>query len=126
MLVNWLPVRFDASVASSAGSYRKKISQKAVQNISSLGGAGAAAAVQRSVMSVFENFGYDRIVLSCALRNGVCAMDGEVARDNSYYIVKGGGIPAINVMGYNHSVDWDELLNRLKRVIKSNRKAIIE
>lgn len=125
-LVNWLPVRFDASVASSAGNYRKKISQKAVQNISALGGAGAAAAVQRSVMSVFENFGYNRIVLSCVLRNGVCAMDGESARDNSFYIVKGGGIPAINVMGYNHSVDWDELLNRLKRVIKSNRRAMIE
>lgn len=125
-LVNWLPVRFDASVASSAGNYRKKISQKAVQNISSLGGAGAAAAVQRSVMSVFENFGYNRIVLSCALRNGVCAMDGEPTGDNSYYIVKGGGIPAINVMGYNHSVDWNELLNRLKRVIKGNRKAVVE
>jgi hypothetical protein len=125
-LVNWLPVRFDASVASSPGNYRKKISQKAVQNISSLGGAGAAAAVQRSVMSVFENFGYNRIVLSCRLRNGVCAMDGEDAKDNSYYIVKGGGIPAINVMGYNHSVDWDELLNRLKRVIKGNRKAVVE
>ena len=125
-LVNWLPVRFDASVTSSTGNYRKKISQKAVQNISSLGGAGAAAAVQRSVMSVFENFGYNRIVLSCALRNGVCAMDGEPAKDNSYYIVKGGGIPAINVMGYNHSVDWDELLNRLKRVMKGNRKAVVE
>jgi hypothetical protein len=125
-LVNWLPVRFDASVASSPGWYRKQISQKAVQNISALGGAGAAAAIQRSAMGIFENFGYSRIILSCALRNGVCAMDGESTKDNSYYIVKGGGIPAINVMGYNHEVDWDELLNRLKRVIKGNRKAIVE
>ncbi len=125
-LVNWLPVRFDAKVASSPGSYRKKISQKAVQNISALGGAGAAAAVQRSVMSVFENFGYKRIVISCVLRNGVCAMDGERTDANNYFIVKGGGIPAINVMGYNHEVDWDELLNRLKRVIKGNRKAVVE
>ena len=125
-LVNWLPVHFDAKVASSPGNYRKKISQKAVQNISALGGAGAAAAVQRSVMSAFENFGYNRIILSCALRDGVCAMDGEASKDNSYFIVKGGGIPAINVMGYNHSVDWDELLNRLKRVIKGNRKAVVE
>ena len=125
-LVNWQAVHFDARVASSPGSYRKKISQKAVQNISSLGGAGAAAAVQRSVMGVFENFGYERIALSCVLRNGVCAMAGGEATVNGYYIVKGGGIPAINVMGYNHEVDWDELLNRLKRVTKGNRKAVVE
>lgn len=125
-LLNWQPVHFDAKVASSPGSYRKKISQKAVQNISALGGAGPAAAVQRSIMSVFENFGYSRIVLSCVLRNGVCAMDGEESDANSYYIVKGGGIPAINVMGYNHSVDWNELLSRLKRVISSNRKVVVE
>jgi hypothetical protein len=125
-LVNWLPVRFDAKVASSPGSYRKKISQKAVQNISALGGAGAAAAVQRSVMRIFENFGYSRIILSCVLRDGVCAMDGERSEGNSYFIVKGGGIPAINVMGYNHEVDWDELLNRLKRVIKNNAKAVVQ
>jgi hypothetical protein len=125
-LLDWQPVRFDARVASSPGSYRKKISQKAVQNISALGGAGPAAAVQRSVMSVFENFGYSRIVLSCVLHNGVCAMDGEGSDANNYYIVKGGGIPAINVMGYNHRVDWNELLTRLKRVITSNRKVVVE
>lgn len=125
-LVNWQPVHFDARVASSPGNYRKKISQKAVQNISALGGAGAAAAIQRSVMSIFENFGYDRIELSCVLRNGVCAMDGAEPAVNGYFIVKGGGIPAINVMGYNHEVDWDELLIRLKRVIKGNRKAVVQ
>jgi len=125
-LVNWQPVSFNARVASSPGSYRKRISQKAVQNISALGGAGAAAAVQRSVMSVFENFGYNRIVLSCVLRNGICTMDGAQANGAGYYIVKGGGIPAINVMGYNHEVDWNELLTRLKRVIKGNRKAVVQ
>jgi hypothetical protein len=125
-LVNWQPVKFDARVASSRGSYRKKISQKAVQNISSLGGAGAAAALQRSVLSVFDNFGYSRIELSCVLRNGVCLMDGAEQTVNGYFIVKGGGIPAINVMGYNHEVDWDELLTRLKRVTKGNRKAVVE
>lgn len=125
-LLNWQPIKFDARVASSSGRYRKKISQKALQNISSLGGAGAAAALQRSVMSVFDNFGYSRIELSCVLRNGVCLMDGAEPTVDGYYIVKGGGIPAINVMGYNHEVDWDELLTRLKRVTKGNRKAVVE
>ncbi len=124
-LDNWQPVRFDARLASSPGSYRKKISQKAVQNISALGGAGGAAALQRSFMRIFENFGYDRIALSCVLRNGVCRMDGLEQRGNGYVIVKGGGIPAINVIGYNHTVGWNELLTRLKRVMQKNIQAVV-
>ncbi|MHB1589957.1 MAG: translocation/assembly module TamB domain-containing protein [Sulfuricella sp.] len=125
-LSDWRPVRFDAKVASSPGSYPKKISQRAVQNISALGGAGAAAAIQRSFLSFFEQFGYDRIGLSCALRNGVCLMDGVEPAPHGYVIVKGGGIPAISVIGYNRQVSWDELLERLKRVTQKNVKPVIQ
>ncbi|MDD5241944.1 MAG: hypothetical protein PHG47_09555 [Sulfuricella sp.] len=125
-LSDWRPVRFDATVASSPGSYPKKISQKAVQNISALGGAGAAAAIQRSFLSFFEQFGYDQIGLSCALRNGVCQMDGVETAPHGYVIVKGGGIPAISVIGYNRQVSWDELLERLKRITQKNVKPIIQ
>ncbi|GAO36034.1 hypothetical protein SCT_1433 [Sulfuricella sp. T08] len=125
-LSNWRPVKFDAKVASSPGNYPKKISQKAVQSISSLGGAGAAAAIQRSFLSFFEQFGYDRIGLSCVLRNGVCMMDGVEPAPHGYVIVKGGGIPAISVIGYNREVSWDELLERLKRVTQKNVKPVIQ
>jgi hypothetical protein len=125
-LSNWRPVQFDAKVASSPGNYPKKISQKAVQSISSLGGAGAAAAIQRSFLSFFEQFGYDQIGLSCVLRNGVCLMDGVEPAPHGYVIVKGGGIPAISVIGYNREVSWDELLVRLKRVTQKNVKPVIQ
>ncbi|PIQ13059.1 MAG: hypothetical protein COW70_06725 [Hydrogenophilales bacterium CG18_big_fil_WC_8_21_14_2_50_58_12] len=125
-LSDWRPVQFDAKVASSPGNYPKKISQKAVQSISSLGGVGAAAAIQRSFLSFFEQFGYERIGLSCALRNGVCLMDGVEPAPHGYVIVKGGGIPAISVIGYNHQVSWDELLERLKRVTQKNVKPVIQ
>ncbi|HUW49694.1 MAG TPA: hypothetical protein VMV75_01625 [Sulfuricella sp.] len=125
-LSNWRPVKFDATVASSPGSYPKKISQGAVQNISALGGAGAAAAIQRSFLHFFEQFGYDRIGLSCALRNGVCLMDGVEPAPHGYVIVKGGGIPAISVIGYNHQVGWDDLLERLKRITQKNVKPVIQ
>ncbi|MBU1689859.1 MAG: YdbH domain-containing protein [Gammaproteobacteria bacterium] len=125
-LSSWRPVKFDAKVASSPGNYPKKISQKAVQSISSLGGAGAAAAIQRSFLSFFEQFGYDRIGLSCVLRNGVCLMDGVEPAPHGYVIVKGGGIPAISVIGYNREVSWDELLERLKRVTQKNVKPVIQ
>ena len=131
-LQDWQPARFDARVFSSAGSYPKKISQKAVQNITALGGDGASAAIQRSYLQFFENFFYDSIGWSCALRNGVCMMGGvntgSANNENpgAYVIVKGGGIPAITVMGYNRNVGWNELLARLKRVTQGNVQAVIK
>src|SRR5678815_2068650 len=41
-LFDWKPIKFDASIMSSPGNYPRRISQAAVQNISSLGGSGAA------------------------------------------------------------------------------------
>jgi len=126
-LQNWQPARFDARLSSSAGNYPKKISQTAVQNISALGGAGAVAAIQRSYLRFFENFGYDRIGWSCMLHNGVCAMGGlDNGEGGAYAIVKGGGIPAITVMGYNRSVSWGELITRLKRVTQGNMQAVVK
>ncbi len=127
-LVNWEPVKFDARLASSAGNYPRKISQAAVQNISALGGAGAAAAIQRSFLRFFEQFGYDKIGWGCKLQNTVCEMSGVAGEDKpqGYVIVKGGGIPAITVMGYNRQVSWQELLNRIKRVTQGNVKPIVE
>jgi hypothetical protein len=127
-LVNWQPVKFDVQMASSAGDYPRKISQAAVQNISALGGAGAAAAIQRSFLRFFEQFGYDKLGWGCKLQNGVCEMSGVVGEDRpqGYVIVKGGGIPAITVMGYNRHVSWQELLDRIKRVTQGNVKPIVE
>nr|MBA2690049.1 hypothetical protein [Burkholderiales bacterium] len=125
-LSNWRPVAFDARIESSAGNYRKKISQQAVQNISALGGAGAAAAIQRSFLSFFEEFGYEKIGLSCRLRNTVCEMSGIESTPGGYIIVKGGGIPAITVKGYNREVGWNELLERLSRITQGNVQPVIK
>ncbi|HET7832135.1 MAG TPA: hypothetical protein VFK88_04135 [Gallionella sp.] len=126
-LQDWQPVQFDARVFSSPGNYPRKISQKAVENISALGGAGAVAALQRSYLSFFKNFGYERIGWSCKLRNDVCLMGGvDDGSGMNYVLIKGGGIPAITVMGYNRYVGWDELLTRLKRVTQGNLKPIVK
>jgi hypothetical protein len=125
-LTNWQPVKFDARVESSAGDYPRKISQTAVQNISALGGAGAAAAIQRSFLGIFKQFGYQKLGLSCKLRNNVCEMGGAEDAPQGYIIVKGGGIPAITVIGYNRYVSWQELIDRLKRIMQDNVHAIVE
>lgn len=125
-LQNWKPVRFDAKVQSSPGQYRKKISQRAVENISALGGGGAAAAVQRSFLRFFEQFNYGKMGLSCSLRNDICQMGGIESTPQGYVIVRGSGIPAITVMGYNQTVGWSELLARIQRVTDGNSRAIVK
>lgn len=125
-LQNWKPVRFDAMLQSSPGKYPKKISQRAVQNISALGGGGAAAAIQRSFLRFFEQFNYGKMGLSCRLRNDICEMGGIESTPHGYVIVKGSGIPAITVMGYNQTVGWNELLSRIKRVTDGNSKAVVK
>ncbi|MGB9150507.1 MAG: hypothetical protein WCB36_09705 [Burkholderiales bacterium] len=125
-LVNWKPVRMDASIMSSPGNYAKKISQQAVQNISALGGAGAAAAIQRSFLGFFEQFGYEKLGLTCKLYDNICDMGGIESTPQGYVIVKGGGIPAITVLGYNRTVGWQELLDRLARITKENAAPVIK
>ncbi len=125
-LQNWKAVKFNASVYSSPGNYPKKISQRAVENISALGGAGAAAAIQRSFLQFFKQFNYQKMGLSCKLRHDVCEMHGIESTPQGYVIVKGSGIPSITVMGYNQTVGWGELLARIKRVTEGNSKAVIQ
>ena len=122
-LVRWRPTSFDARLVSSAGDYRRRISQRAVQNISALGGAGAMAVLQRGLLGLFDTFGYRELGFQCVLAGGICLMrgiDGSERADGSFQIVRGGGIPALDVIGYNRRVDWDELVGRIQRVIDDN------
>lgn len=125
----WKPVMFDAQVRSTPGDYRRRISQRAVENITALGGAGAVAAIQRSFLRFFNDFGYRDLGLSCRLRRNVCEMqglDGEGPIDAPFQIVRGGGVPALNVIGYNRRVDWVELVERLQRITAGGPAPIVQ
>ncbi|HWQ94719.1 MAG TPA: hypothetical protein VN418_04375 [Gammaproteobacteria bacterium] len=115
---NWNPVAFDARFATPEGdTSRHRISQKAVDSLSSLGGAGGV--LSRSFLRFFEEFSYNRLGLTCRLQHGVCTMDGVEQANKGYYIVKGGGIPRIDVIGYAKEVDWDVFLERLIQATQS-------
>jgi hypothetical protein len=53
-------------------------------------------------------------------------MGGVEDAPQGYVIVKGGGIPAISVIGYNRHVNWRELIERLKRIVQDNVHAIVK
>ncbi|MEZ5670845.1 MAG: hypothetical protein R3E08_00040 [Thiotrichaceae bacterium] len=46
------------------------------------------------------------------------------AAKKGYYIVKGRGLPRIDVIGYNEEFNWDTLLNRLKTLAKTGKPVI--
>jgi hypothetical protein len=107
-LENWKPVYLDASIRTSPGKQLKKISQRAVENITALGGEGTAAAVQRTFLQFFKEFNYDKIGLSCKLRQDVCEMAGVESNAIGYVIVKGQGLPAIASVLVGR-IYWQEL-----------------
>ena len=120
----WRPVAFDAYLRTPDKDKSKhRISQQAIDNLSSLGGAGAI--LSKTFLSVFETFGYKKLGLSCKLANGICEMDGVEDRGGAYYIVKGGGVPRIDVLGFQRRVDWNTLLERLESIQSANQ-AVIE
>jgi hypothetical protein len=125
-LRGWQPVRFDARVASSPGDYRRSISRGALQDISSLGGAAGGAAVRASPAGLFNNFDYERIGFGCALRDNICHFEGLESADKGYVIVKGSGLPRVQVIGYNREIDWNLLVSRIRAVIAGKSKAVIE
>ncbi|MGZ8928389.1 MAG: C4-dicarboxylate ABC transporter [Methylobacter sp.] len=123
---NWHPVTFFAWLGTpDDDDSTHRISQKAVKSIASIGGGGAADILSRSFLSLFETFGYDKIGLGCYLHDGVCQLMGVEATASGYAIITGGGLPRIDVIGYNPQVDWDVLMERLSRITTSD-EIIIE
>ncbi len=113
----WQPVAFDARFETPAGDESDHIiNQRAVDNISNLGGAGIAGALSRSFLGLFEEFGYARLGIGCHLRNGVCRMSGVEPAKQGYYLVVGSGIPQINIVGFNNQADWDRLVQQLQQI----------
>jgi hypothetical protein len=43
-------------------------------------------------------------------------IDGLARPDGGYYLVKGSGLPRIDVIGRNRSVAWHDLLERLRQI----------
>lgn len=125
-LQNWKPVSMNAFVRTADGPFEKKISQRAVENITALGGVGTAAALQRTFLRFFKEFGYEKIGLSCELRGDICKMGGVDQVPGGFVIVKGKGAPSVNVNGYTQYVSWKDVLARMRRVTDSNSKIIID
>ncbi len=129
-LQNWRTVAMDLYFYTPTDDRAQhRISQRAVENLASVGGGGAAAALSTGFLQFFEVFAYDRIGLRCVLRNGVCAMSGvgpakSGPQGTGYYIVKGRGVPRIDVVGYRDTVSWPRLVRQLSAITRSGAPSV--
>lgn len=120
-LVAWQPSAFKASLVADQGG---RISQKAVNNLTSVGGGGIAGGLQGTVLKLFKTFGYKRIGLSCTLKGDVCTMGGLGTTKDGYTMVEGSGLPHLTVVGHQREVDWPTLLRRLQAATKGDGPTI--
>ena len=115
-LVAWMPDHFDLHLYTPPDDRsRRRISQRAVENLTELG-TGLPGGLSASVLSIFEEFSYKVIDVKILLRGDRARIDGLARKDGGYYLVRGSGLPRINVIGRNRSVSWNDLLERLRQI----------
>jgi hypothetical protein len=68
------------------------------------------------LLGLFEEFGYSAIDLKIELRGDAASIDGLARDDGGYYLVRGSGLPRIDVIGRNRRVAWRDLVERLKEI----------
>ena len=128
-LVDWSPQAFDADLHTDPQwRGKRRISQRAVQDLSSVGGAGGGLgdSLQAQALKLFDDFGYRRIGIRCTLAENVCDMDGLGSAGNGFIIVQGSGLPRLTVVGFNRRADWSTLVERLVAVTQGESKPVIE
>lgn len=124
-MIDWAPVGFDARLFTSPENKgRRRISQRAVDNIANIGGGGGAAALSSGFLRFFEDFAYDRIELGCRLTLDLCEMTGIRPEGQGYLILKGRGLPRITVVGYAREVSWPTMVAQLEAILTSEGPVI--
>ncbi|UNK50388.1 hypothetical protein MNR01_05035 [Lysobacter sp. S4-A87] len=130
-LVDWQPVAFssylqtDADAARAAG-VRQRVSQRAVQDLSSVSDASFVSGLQTQLIGLFDDFGYREIGIACRLVDEVCEMEGLGLAGPGFIIVEGSGLPRLSVVGFNRRVDWPTLLERLVAASSGDVKPVFE
>ncbi len=93
---------------------KKRISLKAINSISILGGGGPVS----MFLPFFKEFGYSYLGFSCSLRNDVFTLHGLKRKGGMEYIVKRGGLTGVDVINRNpnNRISFSDMMERLERI----------
>jgi len=74
-------------------------------------------------------FSYKQIGLRCVLKDDVCAMSGAGQAKSGpmgrgYYLVRGSGLPRIDVVGFRDTVSWPSLVQQLAAITQSGSPTV--
>ncbi|MEJ2612807.1 MAG: hypothetical protein P8179_22790 [Candidatus Thiodiazotropha sp.] len=115
-LQNWEPIAFQAHFHTPKRDHlAHRISQRAVDNLTSLGN-GMSGKLSSTFLGIFKEFRYNRIELRAKLEGNLAELDGIEHPGGGYYLVKGAGLPRIDVIARNRRVAWKTLMGRLKNI----------
>ena len=113
-LVGWQLNRFRAGIRTPEhDKSKRRISQRAIDNLTSLG-TGMSAGLSGTALRMFKDFAYDKIALEVDLTGDMASLDGIPYKDGGYYIVKGAGLPRIDVIGRTREIAWKDLVSRIQ------------
>jgi hypothetical protein len=115
-LFGWSPTAFNARLATPKGDKsRHRISAKAVTSLANVGGGGGGVvqALQSGVLRFFDEYSYEKLGITCRLVGDICEMSGIEPAGVGYYIVKGSGLPRIDIVGSQGRVNWNSLLSSI-------------
>ncbi|MEZ5498178.1 MAG: hypothetical protein R3E77_01980 [Steroidobacteraceae bacterium] len=129
-LFDWSPIAFDARLGTPPNDRsRHRISAKAVGNLANVGGGGGGViqALQSGFLQFFDEYSYSALGISCKLRDEVCQMGGiGRSEGDGYYIVRGSGIPRIDIVGSQRRVDWPRLVAQIAEGMRNSDSVTIK
>lgn len=128
-LFNWSPVAFDALLQTPPRDRSPhRISARAIGNLSNIGGGGSGVVttLQSGLLQFFDRYSYDRLGIRCRLANEVCLMSGIEPAGDGYYILKGKGLPRIDIVGNAGRVSWPQLVGQIATQMRGEGEIRIE
>ncbi len=103
----------------------RKFSLKAVDDLSVISSGGESSMPSRSFLSRFiSSFNYDRIGISCSLRNDIFTLKSTIVEGGVHYLVRRSPLFGIDVVNRKpvNQISFKDMLGRLKRVGQSQEK----
>jgi len=107
----------------------QKISVKAVDNISKIGGGQSPfMGVAGIFASLFKEFPYEKIGIRALLENDVFRINGTIIEDGQEYLVKRSGFSGVNVVNQNpdNRISFKDMVKRIKRVTTPKSGPVIK
>lgn len=129
-LFNWTPVAFDARLGTPPGDRsRRRISAKAVSGLADIGGGGnqVAYALQSGLLRFFEEYRYSKLGIRCTLKDDICLMSGiePAGGPGSYFLVRGAGIPRLDMIGHQGRVNWPRLVSQIQSAMINEGDVVV-